>query len=237
MLSLRNPQRQPLGLGVWVNPLGLALSQTANGADTATPGFPECYWQAVPSTQTPSPFLPDAQVLRIARQRSGFRGTHAAMALPAEQLQRFSFSLPQGLSHSQVQAHIQAQLAPLLPWPLSDALWDYQLLQGPQTNPSPLASANRPAWLNAALQAQPSQHADVLAMPKQWAHDCEQWCSKAGLKLVRLEPTWQASLRWQSHVQNSPVAVLQETALPVSAPLSQEELAVLYGLALGVVKS
>lgn len=237
MLSLRNPQRQRLGLGVWVNPHGLALSQTVNGADTPTPSYPECFWQAVPSTHTLHSPWPDPQVLRIARQRSGFRGTHAAMALPTEQLQRFSFSLPHGLSHSQVQTHIQTQLAPLLPWPLSDTLWDYQLLHGPQTNQSPHASANRPAWLNAALQAQPSQHADVLAMPKQWAHDCEQWCSKAGLKLVRLEPTWQASLRWQSHVQSSPVAVLQETALPLSFHLSQEELAVLYGLALGVVKS
>jgi len=237
MLSLKNPQRQRLGIGVWVNPQGLALSQTAAGPDAASPAHPECYWQASATTQVDQHALPDPQLLKVARQRSGFRGTHAAMALPLKKIQRFSINIASGLSHRQMQSQIQAQLASLLQWPLSDTLWDYQLVQGTQTNPLPQASANRPAWLNAALQAQPSQHADVLAMPRQWAQDCEQWCSKAGLKLVRLEPDWQASLRWQTHLQTSPVAVLQETAMTASGFLNAEELAALYGLALGVLNA
>ena len=237
MLSLRNPQRQRLGIGVWIHPQGLALSQTAAGTDAASPGHPACYWQAACATDDFENALPDPHLLKTARQRSGFRGTHAAMALPLNKLQRFSISIASGLSHRQMQAQIQEQLAPLLLWPLSDTLWDYQLMQHPPANPLPQASATRPAWLNAALQAQPSQHADVLAMPRQWAQHCEQWCSKAGLKLVRLEPDWQASLRWQTHVQTSPVAVLQETAMTASGFLNTEELAALYGLALGVLNA
>ncbi|NDC40458.1 MAG: hypothetical protein EBZ77_02750, partial [Chitinophagia bacterium] len=45
-------------------------------------------------------------------------------------------------------------------------------------------------------------HIEVLAMPRDWATQCEQWCSQAGLQLVRLEPPWQASLRWQTYAQN-----------------------------------
>jgi hypothetical protein len=235
MLNLRNPQRQRFGLGIWVKQQGFALSQTANGLETSTPRYPECYWQPLAPTENRT--LPDAQWLRAARQRSGFRGTHTAMALPPDRLQRFSFSIPHGLSHRQMQGHIQEQLAPVLPWKLSETLWDYQLVQGRQTNQTPQAASNRPAWLHAALQAQPAQHADVLAMPKQYANECEQWCGRAGLKLVRLEPEWQASMRWQAHLQSSAVAVLQETAMAASSHLSQEELAALFGLALGVLSA
>ncbi len=234
MLKLRHSQQQRHGLGVWVNRQGLALSQTAHGADACS-RHPSCYWQAVPGSNTNERPWPDPQLLRVAKQRSGFQGLYAAMALPPDQLLRFSFAIPHGLNQRQTHGRIQDQLAPLLPWSLADTLWDYQVIQGAKSDPTQVHTINRPAWLNAALQAQPAQHADVIAMPKHYAHECEQWCSKGGLKLVKLEPVWQASMRWQLHIQSSPVGVLQETALAEPSSLTTEELATLYGLALGVV--
>jgi len=74
----------------------------------------------------------------------------------------------------------------------------------------------------------------VLAVPKAWAQACEHWCRQAGLRLVRLEPDWQASMRWQRFVQNSTAAVLQEPPPEAAGKLSDNEWAVLGGLALGV---
>jgi hypothetical protein len=86
------------------------------------------------------------------------------------------------------------------------------------------------------MQAQPAWQAEVLALPKSWAQACEQWCRQAGLRLVRLEPEWQASMRWQQFVQNSKAAVLQEPPVEASDMLNENEWAVLGGLSLGVVK-
>jgi hypothetical protein len=54
--------------------------------------------------------------------------------------------------------------------------------------------------------------------------------------LVKLEPEWQASMRWQTVVQNSSVAVLQEPPCEAADALTNSEWAVLCGLALGVGK-
>ena len=129
MLSLRHFQQQRYGLGVWVNRHGLALSQTANGT-VACSRHPACYWQTVPAPNANGRVWPDPQLLRAARQRSGFQGLYAAMALPPEQLLRFSFTVPHGLSQRQTHVRIQEQLVPLLPWSLADTLWDYQIMQG-----------------------------------------------------------------------------------------------------------
>ena len=51
------------------------------------------------------------------------------MALPPDKLLRFTFNISSGMGPRQLQAHLQAQLAPLLPWPVHEALWDYQLSQ------------------------------------------------------------------------------------------------------------
>jgi hypothetical protein len=56
------------------------------------------------------------------------------------------------------------------------------------------------------------------------------------LRLVRLEPEWQASMRWQQFVQNSKAAVLQEPPVEAADMLSENEWAVLGGLALGAAK-
>jgi hypothetical protein len=156
------------------------------------------------------------------------------MALPQDKLMRFTFPLSPGMGTRQLQAHLQAQLVPALPWPISEVLWDYQLNASHDTAMIDPAPANRPAWLNAALQAQPSLQAEVLAVPKAWAQACEHWCRQAGLRLVRLEPDWQASMRWQRFVQNSTAAVLQEPPPEAAGKLSDNEWAVLGGLALGV---
>ena len=81
------------------------------------------------------------------------------------------------------------------------------------------------------MQTQSTLTADVLVITRAWVNTCEQWCRAAGLQLVRLEPPWQASTRWQlfSQQHNSPAA---ETLTDV---LSIQQQAVLGGLALGAV--
>ena len=235
MFSKRH--RQPLGLGILINQRGLALAQTPTHND-AKQSLPAWHWQAFsahPLLSSTSEW-PEPYCLRWARQRSGFSAQSVAMALPPEKLLRFTFNVSSSMGPRQLQAHLQAQLAPVLPWPIHEVLWDYQLSQH-QDNPGiPTTTVNRPAWLNAALQAQPLWQAEVLALPKSWAQACEQWCRQAGLRLVRLEPEWQASMRWQQFVQNSKAAVLQEPPAQAEDMLSESEWAVLGGLSLGVVK-
>lgn len=234
MFSKRH--RQPLGLGIFVNQRGLALAQSPNlgGAKQAHPAW---HWQSFsshPLSHNASEW-PDPQCLRSARQRSGFVAQTVGMALPPDKLMRFNFHIDTGMGTRQLQAHLQTLLAPALPWPISEVLWDYQLHANNATADSSPATATRPAWLSAAMQAQPSLQAEVLAMPKSWAQSCQQWCRQAGLRLVRLEPEWQASMRWQRFVQDSKAAVLQEPPADAADMLSDNEWAVLGGLALGVV--
>ena len=229
--------RQPLGLGILINQRGLALAQAPTYND-AKQSHPAWHWQAFsahPLLSSTSEW-PEPHCLRWARQRSGFSAQSVAMALPPDKLLRFTFNISSGMGPRQLQAHLQAQLAPLLPWPVHEALWDYQLSQPHDSAVTPATTAVRPAWLHAAMQAQPAWQAEVLALPKSWAQACEQWCRQAGLRLVRLEPEWQASMRWQQFVQNSKAAVLQEPPGEAADMLSENEWAVLGGLALGAAK-
>jgi len=227
--------RQSLGLGVIVNQRGIGLAQSPRAGD-ASHAYPAWHWQAFSAQDIPTlpTDWPDPHCLRWARQRSGFVAPSVAMALPPEQLMRFTFNVGSSMGPRQLQAHLQAQLAPALPWPISEALWDYQLTEPTHAMATHPLSAARPAWLNAALQAQPTWQAEVLAIRKTWAQSCEQWCRQAGLRLVKLEPEWQASMRWQAFVQNSTVAVLQEPPCEASDALTDNEWSVLGGLALGV---
>jgi hypothetical protein len=222
-------------LGILFNQHGLALAQSPVVSHTQ-PIHSSWHWQTFSShaLSACTSEWPEPHCLRWARQRSGFVAQTVGMALPQDKLMRFTFPLSPGMGTRQLQAHLQAQLVPALPWPISEVLWDYQLNASHDTAMIDPAPANRPAWLNAALQAQPSLQAEVLAVPKAWAQACEHWCRQAGLRLVRLEPEWQASMRWQRFVQNSTVAVLQEPPPEAAGKLSDNEWAVLGGLALGV---
>jgi Tfp pilus assembly PilM family ATPase len=161
--------------------------------------------------------------------RSGFQAQATAVAVPEAQLQRFSLSLEPGLSTRQMHAAIAAQLAKLLQHPVHETVWDFEL-QTDQPAASSAPSA-QPAWLQAALQAQATQTADVLVITRAWVSTCEQWCRAAGLQLVRLEPPWQASSRWQVFAQNHEDRVSDL----VAQALTTQQQAVLGGLALGVV--
>lgn len=223
----RSPRR---GLGLLWTDQGLALSQS----QTSTAPGPKqqaWHWQAVqwPERQTKSPQVwPDTALLRLARQRSGFQAQAVALAVPESQLKRYSLQLEPGLSPKQMHAQIQAQIGPMLPWPVGEAVWDFQLA----SIETPDARQRGPAWLQAAMQAQPQQGVDVVAAPRAWVQACEQWCRAAGLQLVRLEPPWQADSRWQSHCakhHDTPPLPLPQSGL------TAQEQAVLGGLALGVV--
>jgi len=233
----RQRHRQSLGLGIIVNQRGIALAQS-NQSEAHQQAHPAWHWHAnsVRDLACRQTDWPDPHCLRWARQRSGFVAASVAMALPPAQLLRFTFPVHTGMGPKQLQAHLQALLTSALPWPVSEALWDYQLIEPQAEMATTTLAANRPAWLNAALQAQPSWQAEVLAIRKAWAQACEQWCRQAGLRLVKLEPEWQASMRWQTVVQNSSVAVLQEPPCEAADALTNSEWAVLCGLALGVGK-
>ena len=222
----RTPRR---GLGLLWTDQGLALSQLEC---TAIQGAARqaWHWQTLGEHEFVSPMAwPDPRQLRMARLRSGFQAQALALAVPESQLKRFSLNIEPGMAPKQMHAHIQAQLGPLLPWPVGEVVWDFQLAQ---TEAVHSARHRGPAWLQAALQAQPQQTVDVVAVQRTWVTACEQWCRAAGLQLVRLEPAWQADARWQNHcAQHS-----QQPALPMpSSGLSAHQQAVLGGLALGVV--
>ena len=122
--------RQPLGLGILINQRGLALAQAPTYND-AKQSHPAWHWQAFSahSLLSSTSEWPEPHCLRWARQRSGFSAQSVAMALPPDKLLRFTFNISSGMAPRQLQAHLQAQLAPLLPWPVHEALWDYQLSQ------------------------------------------------------------------------------------------------------------
>lgn len=223
----RTPRR---GLGLLWTDQGLALSQSQS---TPTPGRTKqaWHWQALGERerqQSVQASWPDLSQLRAARLRSGFQAQALAMAVPEAQLKRFSLQIQPGLAPKQMHAQIQAQLGPLLTWPVGEVVWDFQL-----ANAEVAHTVQRgPAWLQAALQAQPQQTLDVVVTPRAWVSACEQWCRAAGLHLVRLEPAWQADSRWQSHCAQH--ADQSPEPLP-SSGLSAHQQAVLGGLALGVV--
>jgi hypothetical protein len=223
----RSPRR---GLGLLWTDQGLALSQTQSttiqGQTTQA-----WHWQALGEREqqlSTAASWPDPSQLRAARLRSGFQAQALAMAVPDAQLKRLSLQIQPGLTPKQMHADIQAQLGPLLPWPVAETVWDFQLA----SQAVPHTVQRGPAWLQAAMQAQPQQTVEVVATPRAWVSACEQWCRAAGLQLVRLEPPWQADIRWQSHCAQH--AEQSPEPLP-SSGLSAHQQAVLGGLALGVV--
>ena len=223
----RVPKR---GLGLMLTDTGLALAQS----QVATPSSRQhCTWHwhgcAIGETSAGMAAWPEPGQLRQALARSGFQAQATALAVPEAQLQRFSLVIEPGLSKPHVNAAVAAQLAGLLSGPLKEVVWDFALQSTPAA--SAPATSPQPAWLQAAMQTQTSQTADVLVISRAWANACEQWCQSAGLQLVRLEPAWQASSRWQVFLQG-----LENQASECGASaLNQHQQAVLGGLALGVV--
>jgi len=230
-------RRKSQGLGLLIKPQGLAMVQTAPSQDSQSDP-PLWHWQALGGLADevmPDGSWPDPKWVRQARQHSGFQAQLLAMAIPREQLYSLHVQTDSGISQRQMRAALSEQLQDRLPWPLAECLWDFQVMSSARTQPAAPLDTGRPAWLNQAMQEQAVQHIEVLAMPRDWATQCEQWCSQAGLQLVRLEPPWQASLRWQTYAQNHSVGLLQENPAVYDACLSEEEQAVVGGLALGVV--
>lgn len=230
MKWLHLPRLPRRGLGLFWTDHGLALSQsqTSHHQGLAQQVW---HWQAWAGAerQAKAPQTwPDASWLRKSLLRSGFQAQALALAVPEAQLKRLSLQLEPGLLPKQMHSQIQTQLGPLLPWPVSEVVWDFQLAK----TETPNSRQRGPAWLQAAMQAQPQQTVDVVATPRAWVNACEQWCRAAGLQLVRLEPPWQAHSRWQSHCAHR-----QETpSLPLpQSGLTAHEQAILGGLALGVV--
>ncbi|MEN9688988.1 MAG: Type pilus assembly protein PilM [Pseudomonadota bacterium] len=228
-LHLSRSPRRGLGL-LWTDQgLGLSQSQRQPNQGGAVQAW---HWQAMGAREQQhalSHAWPDLSVLRMARLRSGFQAQALALAVPESQLHRLNLQLEPGLSPPQMHGQIQAKLASALPWPVSEAIWDFQPAAQPKQDPG---KSHGPAWLQAAMQAQPQQTVEVVATSRAWVQACEQWCRSAGLRLVRLEPPWQADARWQHHCA-------QQSAIPVlpwpESSLSAHQQAVLGGLALGVV--
>jgi len=222
----RVPKR---GLGLLLTDTGLALAQTHVVASSDTR---HCAWHwhdcAVAETGDTMAAWPAPGELRKPLARSGFQAQATALAVPEARLQRFSLAIEPGLIKPQMHAAIAAQLAGLLSRPLTEMVWDFALQSAPA---STLSTSPQPVWLQAALQAQSAQTADVLVISRAWASACEQWCQAAGLQVVRLEPAWQASARWQVFLQDHEDGVTDG----VASALNHQQQAVLGGLALGVV--
>ena len=160
---------------------------------------------------------------------SGFQAQATALAVPEAQLQRHLLSMEAGLSRRQMHTAIAGQLKDLSTLPLQEIVWDFQVL--PEAPSATTASAAQPAWLQAAMQTHTPLRIEVLVIAREWVHACETWCQSAGLQLIRLEPSWQASARWKLF------ATSQETAKDErwATTLTDQQFAVAAGLALGVV--
>ena len=231
----RNASTAAPGLGLWITPQGLAmmqLSPTGALADVQQDG----YWQPFSDGDGQSQWLTgfDSQLLRQALERNGFQARKVAMAIPQAHLHSFQFEFDDRLNPRQLKAVVREQLQAVLPWPLADAVWDFQVTQAATATTAGLRS-NRPAWLDQALQAQTVNKVDVIAIPKAWAQACEDGCRAAGLQLRRLEPAWQAVQRWQAFIQQQSTAVLHEKTAAYGTTWGEEEQAVVGGLALGVL--
>lgn len=218
------------GLGVLLTDAGLALAQSQTSAGA---GEQQCawHWHLWSQAQTHEMLMdwPDPAHLRRALVRSGFQANSAAFAVPEEQLQRFKLTFESGMNTRQIQMDLGAQLGGLLKMPLHETVWDFQIQAHPEAAIN--LNSSQPAWLQAAMQTQSTQSADVLVITREWVHACEQWCRAAGLKLVRLEPPWQASERWHVFLQTHAGRV-NDT---VAQALTSQQQAILGGLALGVV--
>lgn len=224
----RAPKR---GLGMLITENGLALAQSQTAVKA---GHQLCDWHwhlwSLDLVSNASQTWPDPAQVRRALVRSGFQAQATALAVPEPELQRFSLPVEPGWSTRQTQQFIANQLDGMLQSPLDEVVWDFQVQADKPATPD--VSSTQPAWLQAAMQAQATQTAEVCVIARAWVNACEQWCRALGLQLVRLEPPWQASLRWQTHVQNH-----QDHASEVVAQaLTFQQQAVLGGLALGVVR-
>lgn len=223
----RSPKR---GLGLLLTEKGLALAQSQTVVKS---GDQHCawHWHVWSHGQSGEEKIdwPDPAQLRKALARSGFQAQATALSVPEANLQRFMLPLESGLNTRQMHASLAAQLAGLLTTPLNETVWDFQV-RTDQAAPDKLPNS-QPAWLQAAMQTQSHQSADVLVITRSWVHACEQWCRSAGLQLVRLEPPWQASSRWQLFAQSHP----DQASDQVAQALTLQQQAVLGGLALGVV--
>lgn len=223
------PRAPRHSLGLVVQTDGLALAQ-ASAAPQGQAHIQHWHWLTLPAVpQTLQPLLvgwPDPAWVRLARQRTGCQAQDTALAIEDTRLRRLRLSLASGLNVREQVKAIEVELSRQLPWALADTVWDFRCLPVAESA-SVAPPAQRPAWLEAAMQAQAVQQVEVLATQRAWVAACEHWCRAAGLWLVRLEPIWQAEDRWR----RQPRSVCAQD-VHVLAPHLQAQVG---GLALGVL--
>ena len=220
--------RRSLGLVMLAD--GLALAQASAPAHGCL-HIQHWHWLALQDAPKMQHSLltgwPDPRWLRMARQQAGCAAQDAALAIDEARLRRFNLQLQSGLNVREQVKAIELELQRQLPWPLSDTVWDFHCLAAPKGSTAG-EPHQRPDWLLAAMQAQAVAHVEVLATQRAWVTACEHWCRAAGLRLIRLEPAWQAEQRWQRQPQPASATAEQLLAPEVQARVG--------GLALGVLK-
>ena len=237
MPGLRMKRSQQVGLGMLITERSLIMVQSQAPLATMKEAMA---WHGQPreeglDTAGSDSEWPDPKWVRQVKRRCGFQAKLLAMAIPEAQLKSFQIQLDADIARSQLKAQLQERLQDLLPWSLADTLWDFQAIQA-DDGLTAVDPNSRPAWLNQAMQQQPVHNFEIVAMPREWAGQCEHWSKQAGLLLIRLEPAWQASQRWQTYLNNNRAGLLQEPAAVYDIGLSPTEQAVAGGLALGVVQ-
>ena len=237
MLGQAFTRRRPPGLGVLMNGRGLAMVESKGQSATLKEDMAWHWqpWEESPGSGVSTQAWPDPKWVKQVKRRCGFQARLLAMAIPEEHLKSFQLQLDGGVAPAELKAQLKERLQDLLPWPLADTLWDFQATATAEVQAS--ASPNsRPAWLNQAMKQQPAHNIEIVAMPREWAGQCEHWSQQAGLQLVRLEPAWQASQRWQTYLNNDSAGLLQEPPAVYQSGMRPVEQAVAGGLALGVAQ-
>ena len=236
MLGHRMTRSPPTGLGLLFARHGMVMVQSkphSAGLNQAMSWHWQAWEDSSGSTESEHAW-PDPKWVKQVKQRCAYKAKLLAMAVPQDQLQSFQVQLEGDVAPSELKAQLRERLQDLLPWPLADSLWDFQEKPSAYSQ-APETDSSRPAWLNQAMQQRSVHHIEILAMHRAWAGQCEQWSQQAGLQLVRLEPAWQASQRWQTYLNLGHAAQCQEPPAVYDAGMSQADQAVAGGLALGVV--
>ncbi|MEY2780520.1 MAG: hypothetical protein RL307_224 [Pseudomonadota bacterium] len=128
-------------------------------------------------------------------RQSGVRARRTGLALNEQSVIRLRVPLPLGLRQREKWFLLEQSLQAQLPWPLADTAWDCQI--GGRPVPG------EPGGMD--FDDQDGSHAEsewvnVVATPKTELRNSRQWCARAGLRLIRLEPLAQArarAARWQ----------------------------------------
>lgn len=157
-------------------------------------------------------------------RQSGVRARRTGLALNEQSVVRLRVPLPTGLRQREKWFLIEQSLQAQLPWPLAETAWDCQL--GASPSPNPVSPPDEPPDSPAAPEAL-TEWVNVVATPKSELRNSRQWCARAGLRLIRLEPLAQARARGERWHHLWPDPATSGLAAPQVA----------LGLALGAVQA